>query len=224
MNLDAFPKESLRRQLADLGVARDRHRMRDLVAMLPARMSGRPYDDLDADMVAEVLVYLVSRGLIDVPTAELAGLAMQWGERVCHFYRSEDDLAELVLPYFHRGLQDAERCVWLVRGSSGKARQAIAALGDRQFSPDQLEIEDAADWVDDAARWKREESRALAQGYHGLRVCAEGLHLNGGTEGLRIKALGTYRGQRAGPRRRALVPRGTCETGGLLAARADRRT
>lgn len=115
--------------------------MRELVAMLPARISGRPYDDLDADMVA----------------------------------------------------QDAERCVWLVRGPSEKARHLIAALGDSQYSPDQLEIDDAADWVDDDARWKREESRALAQGYHGLRVCGEGLHLNGGTEGLRIKALGTYR-------------------------------
>jgi hypothetical protein len=183
----------LRRQLADVGIARDRHRMRELTAMLPARMSRRPYDDLDADMVAEVLVYLVSRRLIEVPSAELAGLAMQWGERVCHFYRSDDDLATLLVPYFRQGLQDAERCVWLVRGSSEKARQAIAALGDSQYSPDQLEIDDAADWVDDEARWKREESRALAQGYHGLRVCGEGLHLNGGTEGLRIKALGTYR-------------------------------
>jgi len=167
--------------------------MRELIAMLPARMSARPYDDLDADMVAEVLVYLVSRRLIDVPSAELAGLALQWGERVCHFYRSDDDLVELVVPYFRRGLQDAERCVWLVRGASDKARQAIAALGDSQYSPDQLEIDDAADWVEDDARWKREESRALAQGYHGLRVCGEGLYLNGGTEGLRIKALGTYR-------------------------------
>lgn len=167
--------------------------MGDLVALLPARMSRRPYDDLDADMVAEVLIYLVSRRLINVPSAELAGLTMQWGERVCHFYRSDDELVTLLVPYFRQGLQDAERCIWLVRGPSDKARQAIAALADSQYSPDQLEVDDAGDWADDETRWKREEGRALAQGYHGLRVCGDGMHFNGGTHGLRIKALGTYR-------------------------------
>lgn len=190
MDPDAYPREHLRRQLADVGIARERHRMGDLVALLPARLSGRPYDDIDADAVAEVLVYLVSRGQLSVPSS---GLVLQWGERVCHFYRSDEELSSLLVPYFRQGLQDAERCIWLVRGSSEKARHAIGALADSQYSPDQLEVDDAGDWADDDARWQREEKRALAQGYHGLRVCAEGLHLNGGTRGLRIKALGTYR-------------------------------
>ena len=189
MDQDAYPRENLRRQLADVGVARERHRLRDLLPMLPVRMKGKPYEDFDADTVAEVLVYLVGRGLIAVPSAELA---LEWGDRVCHFYRSEKELPELLIPYFRQGLQDAERCIWLVRGSSSKARHAIAALADSQYSPDQLEVADAEDWKDDE-RWKREESRALAQGYNGLRVCGDELHLNGGTLELRIKALGTWR-------------------------------
>ena len=179
--------------------------MADLAALLPVRLSGKPYDKFDADMVAEALIYLVTRGLINVPSAELAGLAMQWGDRVCHFYRSDDELVALLVPYFRQGLQDAERCIWLVRGPSDKARQAIGALADSQYSPDQLEVDDAADWAEDDGRWKREESRALAQGYHGLRVCGEGMHFNGGTSGLRIKALGTYRA-------------GSAELGEVLAA------
>ena len=193
MKADTFPRESLRRQLVDVGIARERHAMRDLVAMLPVRLSGKPYDAFDADMVAEVLVYLVSRGLIAVPSAEIAELALEWGDRVCHVYRSDDDLVGLVVPYFRRGLQDAERCIWLVRGPSDKARHAIAALADTQYSPDQIEVGHAEDWGEDDERWRREEGRALAQGYNGLRVCAEGLNLNGGTMGLRIKAVGTYR-------------------------------
>jgi len=213
LDLQAYPRESLRRQLADVGIARERHRLRELLGMLPVRLNGKPYEDFDADIVAEVLVYLVGRGLLSVPSAELS---LEWGERVCHFYRKDEELPALLVPYFRQGLQQGERCIWLVRGRSEEARQAIGALGDSQFSPDQLEVADADDWGEGDERWIREERRALGQGYEGLRVCADGLHLNGGTRELRIKALGTWRAGAAdigavlGAHNAALVKNGGC--------------
>jgi hypothetical protein len=48
MNLDSLPREPLRAKLAALGVARERHHMRQLVAMLPVRLEGQPFADFDA--------------------------------------------------------------------------------------------------------------------------------------------------------------------------------
>jgi hypothetical protein len=163
--------------------------------MLPVKLNGKPYEDFDADVVAEVLVHLVGKGLIEVPSTELAGLRVEWGERLCHFYRSEDELLGLVTPYFQQGLAQGERCLWLVgsASASANARQSIASLADRQGSPDQIEVIDADDWMPDIDSWSREEERALAQGYSGLRLCGEAL---GAAEGLRVKVLSTYQAQR----------------------------
>jgi DcmR-like sensory protein len=195
----------LRRQLANAGIARERHAMASLAEMLPIRLDGKPYQDFDVDIVAEVLIYLIGKGLIAVPGPALAELNLRWGERVCHFYRSEEELLLLLLPYFRQGLADGERCVWLTRDDAGsdKARQAIAALADSQYSPDQLELTDAQEWSNDLDAWTREEQHALDQGYHGVRVCGEALTLEDRTAALRIKALCTYSARRTD---RAVLP------------------
>ena len=205
MDPQALPRESLRRQLVAVGIERERHRMASLAAMLPVHLEGKPYQDFDVDIVAEVLVYLIGKGLIAVPRPELAQLDLRWGDRVCHFYRSEDELLSLVLPYFRQGLADGERCVWITSHAapSPKARQAIAALADSQYSPDQLELMDADEWSHDVDGWTREESRALGQGYHGVRACGEALQLEERTAALRIKVLCTYSTERTD---RAAVP------------------
>lgn len=186
MDTASFPREELRSSLAALGIARERHSLGELIAMLPGRLDGRPYEDFDADSVAEVLVYLVTKGVLDVPSAELAGLQVEWGERLCHFYRSEDELIGLLAPYFRQGLAKGERCIWIAApGASHKARQEIASLGDSHGSPEQLEV------LDDRVSWRREEERTLAQGYSGLRVCGEALAVDGTPA--RMKALSTYR-------------------------------
>jgi hypothetical protein len=160
------------------------------MAMLPSRLDGRPYEDFDADSVAEVLVYLVTKGVLDVPSAEFAGLRVEWGERLCHFYRSEDELLGLLTPYFRQGLMRGERCIWIAApGASSKARQEIASLGDCHGSPDQLEVVN-----DDCVSLSREQERTLAQGYSGLRVCGVALALDG-NPAARMKALSTYRSE-----------------------------
>jgi hypothetical protein len=208
----SLPREELRRELVALGIARERHRFADLVAMLPARLHTRPYDDFNADSVAEVLVYLVGKGVLEVPSAELAGLRVEWGERLCHFYRSESRLLALLTPYFQDGLAQGERCLWIAApGTSDGARQKITSLADSHGSPDQLEmLEDAQ------ISWHREEQRALAQGYRGLRVCGEALVIE--SQGLaRMKALSTYRSDGLEPAQMAGVLRD--HDGALVMAR-----
>jgi hypothetical protein len=201
LDLETYPREALRRQLVAVGIPRERHRMANLVAMLPIQLHGKPYEDFDADIVAEVLVYLVGRGLIAVPGPELAQLNLRWGDRVCHFYRSEEELLALLRPYLLQGLAEDERCIWIARSEeeSAKARQAIAGLADTQFSPDQLEVTHADERSNDLDAWTRDEQRALVQGYHGLRICGEALELENRTASLRIKALCSYDAERTDP-------------------------
>jgi len=186
VNPQNLPREELRRELATLGIARERHSLAELIAMLPARVDGRPYEDFDADSVAEVLVYLVGKGVIDLPSAAGANFRVEWGERLCHFYRHEEELLALLGHYFRQGLERNERCVWLAaEGASDKARQEIASLADSHGSPEQLEVVEDAIWI-----WQREEQRAIGQGYSGLRVCGEALRFERGAQ--RMKALSTY--------------------------------
>ena len=167
--------------------------MAELLTLLPVKLNGKPYEDFDADIVAEVLVYLVGKRLIEVPSTELAGLPLAFGERLCHFYRSENELLGLLVPYFQQGLEHGERCLWLAgTRASAKARQSIASLADRQYPPEQLEVVEMDDWIPDVDAWSREQERALAQGYSGLRLCGEALDLEGEMEIARTKALSTY--------------------------------
>ncbi len=183
LNPASVPSENLRRKLEALGIARERHRLGELVALLPASLDGRPYEDLDADCVAEVLVYLVGKGVLDAASLEAAGLRVEWGERLCHFYRHEEELLALLGPYFRQGLARNERCLWLAGpGTSDKAREEIDPLAEV------LEADDCA--------LQREESRALAQGYSGLRICGEALALEIHTPSRRLKTLSTYKADR----------------------------
>jgi hypothetical protein len=186
----ALPREPLRRQLAALGIARERHSMQSLIEMLPARVEG-----LDADSVAEVLVRLVGRGLIAVPATEATELTFRWGQRHCYHHRDDEELLALLLPYFRQGLAESERCLWLADAPPPHVEFAVATLTVGQYSPDQLKILGSGEWRNELGFWMREEERALSEGYAGLRICGEGLELDESTAPLRIKALCTYRNE-----------------------------
>ena len=195
MNLaHALPREPLRRQLAALGIARERHSMQSLIEMLPARVEG-----LDADSVAEVLVRLVGRGLIAVPAPEATELTFRWGERLFYCHRDADELLALLVPYFRQGLADGERCRWLADATPPHVEFAVATLTAGQYSPDQLKILRPGEWRNELAFWMREEERALSEGYAGLRICGEELELSESTAPLRIKALCTCRNRARSP-------------------------
>ena len=133
--------------------------------------------DLDRQLA---LRYLADRGIILPP----AGPTLGWGEHLCQFSDSEESLLALVLPWFRQGLENDERCIWQLTASLSlaAARRALGAL--IEYSADQVDIVEAGATID----WRREEARALGQGYRGLRIGGERLHA-GGALGSRTKAL-----------------------------------
>jgi hypothetical protein len=122
------------------------------------------------------LRYLADRGI--VLSEDVAG----WGENLCQAYDSQDSLIALALPWFRQGLENDERCIWQVGGelTVAAARRALSEM--RDYSADQVDIVAAG-----AIDWLREESRALGQGYRGLRICGERLHA--GALGIRTRIL-----------------------------------
>jgi len=190
MNSEAFPHPGLRRRLAEIGLPPERHCMRELLRVLPAELDGRPFDEMTADAIAEVLIYLVGKKVLSLPPAAALARDLEWGEQRCQAYGSHPALLELVIPYFAEGLKRNERCLWVAPAAlaSQIARQEDHRLRDLRNAGDQLEIIDCADWSPEACR--REESRALSQGYNGLRLSGDAMH--GAAGSLRIKVLCTH--------------------------------
>jgi hypothetical protein len=49
-----------------------------------------------------------------------------WGTHFCQFYDTNDDLLEMLVPYFKAGLDSNEACLWIV--SSQSTEYALTAL------------------------------------------------------------------------------------------------
>lgn len=182
MNSEAFPHQDLRRKLAEIGVPPERHAMRELVKLLPGAMPRRPYDEASADAVAEVLIYLAGKNVLTLPLVE----DPPWGERLCRICRTPEDLLGLAVPFLAQGLAANERSIWVA--DEALAAQAGALLGE---AGSQIEIVEHAD----PGFWQREESRSVAQGYNGLRICADARYeaeMDAWIAGRRIKALCTH--------------------------------
>jgi hypothetical protein len=113
---------------------------------------------------------------------ELDGL-FRWGDHVCHFFRSADDLSEVLVPYFKAGLERNELCLWVTASPYGKERavgelRATVADFDRRVAAEQIQIFDEKEWYAKLALqrpaervqcWLAQKERALASGYAGLR-------------------------------------------------------
>jgi len=102
----------------------------------------------------------------------------------CLFYRTADDLTEVLVPYFQAGLKEGEFCMWVVSAPLDE-RQAEEAL--RQAEPDldgylargQIEIIPCDGWYltdgsFDGTRvlngWQAKLDSALSGGWNGMRV------------------------------------------------------
>jgi len=110
-----------------------------------------------------------------------------WGDHLCQFYRSQQDLLETLVPFFATGLREHERCVWItadplsVEDARAALRAQVPDLEERERYG-QLEIVDRATWdargaFADAgellARWGQEETAAARAGFAGLRVSGQ---------------------------------------------------
>ncbi|MDQ5844451.1 MAG: MEDS domain-containing protein, partial [Acidobacteriota bacterium] len=112
-----------------------------------------------------------------------------WGTHFCHFYQTNQDLLDTLVPYFKAGLESNEFCLWVVstpelitvEEAKGALAQAVPDL-DRHLSDENIEILNGHDWylkenvfnLESVTRaWDAKLKRALARGYDGMRVSGD---------------------------------------------------
>ena len=107
-----------------------------------------------------------------------------WGTHCCQFYRTKQDLIDILVPYFQAGLENNEFCMWVTseplpaeeaRAELQKAVKDLA-LYDKKG---QIEILDFSQWYTrtgkfDAGKvlqgWVDKEQQARKNGFEGLRL------------------------------------------------------
>lgn len=187
MKNDSYPRDALRDRLADLGIQREAHESRALAGMLPVRSNGALLGDFDPDAIAEALIYLIEKEIVRLPCRVDGLVDLDWGAHYCQFYRSCDDLLEFLAPYFRRGLEDGEYCLWLsAQPATSEALQASLAetVPDFESHASAMEFGVRDEWYLDLAgarqdtevllaSWKEKAHAAIRAGYRGLRCAAD---------------------------------------------------
>jgi two-component system, LuxR family, sensor kinase FixL len=108
----------------------------------------------------------------------------RWGTHFCQFYETSQDLLDILIPYFRKGLESNEFCMWItspplqVEQATKALKEVVPDLDDRIRS-EQIEILDYTQWYVteegfDEKRvlegWVQKLNRALAKGFEGLRL------------------------------------------------------
>ncbi len=107
-----------------------------------------------------------------------------WGTHFCQFYKTRQDLLEILVPYFRQGLADNEFCMWVTSEPVGveEAKAALAAVEpglDDFIRQGRIEFLDYRQWYTrggsfDAERvlqgWVDRLESARARGLEGLRL------------------------------------------------------
>ena len=109
-----------------------------------------------------------------------------WGTHFCYFYKTKQDLLDILVPYFKTGLESREFCLWIISNSELiKSEDAKRALGeavsdlDRYLAEGRIEIVPHDQWFLQggafdfhrvANGFKEKLDEALARGYVGMRV------------------------------------------------------
>jgi PAS domain S-box-containing protein len=106
-----------------------------------------------------------------------------WGTHFCQFYRTKQDLIDILVPYFKTGLENNEFCMW-VTSEPLTAEEARAALRkavkdlDQYIKKGQIEILDFSQWYTKTGKfdadkvlqgWVDKEQQARKNGFEGLR-------------------------------------------------------
>jgi DNA-binding CsgD family transcriptional regulator len=122
------------------------------------------------------------------PHSRRTGLAvlgdLPWGTHLCHFYKTQQDLLDTLVPYFKAGLEAKELCVWVIDEplTEAKARRSLRQEvpdTDRYLADHSMKILSSEEWylkggafsLERVMRmWDEKLEDALARGYAGLRV------------------------------------------------------
>ena len=108
-----------------------------------------------------------------------------WGTHFCLFYQNEQDLLDVLVPYFKEGLMNNEYCMWVTSeplneiDAETAIREAIPDF-DRYLKKNQIEIIPYSKWYLDDNRefyfesvlngWVQRLEHALERGFDGLRA------------------------------------------------------
>jgi PAS domain S-box-containing protein len=110
--------------------------------------------------------------------------SVPWGTHFCQFYKTKQDLIDILVPYFKSGLDGNEFCMWvtseplMVAEAQEAMRGAVEDL-DEYLRRGQIEIIPYNEWYllegtfnDDRVLhgWVGKLEQALARGYSGLRL------------------------------------------------------
>jgi PAS domain S-box-containing protein len=107
-----------------------------------------------------------------------------WGTHFCQFYKTKQDLIDMLVPYFKAGLEDNEFCMWitsepLVVAEAEEAMRKAMNGFDGYLRQGQIEVIPHTEWYllggtfdDDRVLkgWISRLEQALARGYSGLRL------------------------------------------------------
>ncbi|HMA54359.1 MAG TPA: MEDS domain-containing protein, partial [Acidobacteriota bacterium] len=107
-----------------------------------------------------------------------------WGTHFCQFYRTAQDLLDILVPYFAAGLRANEFCMWITSeplGCEAAAKALAKAVPDLEsyLRKGQIEILPHTDWylrggTFDSSRvladWVSKLEAARAKGFDGLRL------------------------------------------------------
>ena len=106
------------------------------------------------------------------------------GDHACYFFRSGEEIGEVLVPYFKAGLERNELCMWFTGRPYEKDRatsELRAAMSDfdRRAGAGQIRIVDYQEWIaqqdkmspaEGARSWLARTDEAIASGYAGLRA------------------------------------------------------
>jgi len=107
-----------------------------------------------------------------------------WGTHLCQFYRTKEDLFDILVPYFKAGLENNEFCMWVTSEpvDEKEAREVMrgAVPGfDQYLKTGQIEMVPYREWYLKGGAfnlkrilnaWLDKLEGALAEGYDGMRV------------------------------------------------------
>jgi signal transduction histidine kinase len=109
---------------------------------------------------------------------------MPWGTHLCHFYETNRDLLDAMVPYFKTGLESNEFCLWVVSDplSEEEARSALRLAVpdlDQHLADRRMEIISHCEWYLKEGRfdlhrviagWDQKLEDALTRGFSGMRA------------------------------------------------------
>lgn len=107
-----------------------------------------------------------------------------WGTHSCLFYKTKEDLLDILVPYFKAGLENNEFCIWITSDPLSEKEAEDALMNvlpnfDRYLQKEQIQILPHSQWYLQNGKvnldrvlnsWIDKLNQALSAGFAGMRV------------------------------------------------------